>query len=40
MLGSRFIFNNGNTHNGLIFDPNGVLRALKTSTVTPTAGLS
>ena len=23
MLGSRFIFNNGNTHNKLIFDPNG-----------------
>ena len=23
MLGSCFIFNNGNTHNGLIFDPNG-----------------
>ena len=21
MLGSRFIFNNDNTHNGLIFDP-------------------
>ena len=40
MLGSRFIFNNGNTHNGLIFDPNGVLRAPKTSTVTPIDGLS
>ena len=23
MLASRFIFNNGNTHNGLIFDPKG-----------------
>ena len=23
MLGSRFIFNNGNTLNGLIFDPKG-----------------
>ena len=23
MLGSRFIFNNGNTHNGLIFGPKG-----------------
>ena len=23
MLGSRFIFNNGNTHNGLISDPKG-----------------
>ena len=40
MLGSCFIFKNCNTHNGLIFDPNGVLRAPKTSTVTPIAGLS
>ena len=23
MLGSRFIFNNGNTHNGLMFGPKG-----------------
>ena len=27
MLGSHFIFINCNTHNGLIFGPNGVLRA-------------
>ena len=40
MLGSCFIFNYDNTHNGLIFDPNGVLRAPQTSTVTPIDGLS
>ena len=31
MLGSRFIFNNGNTHNGLIFDPKGCSDAPKPS---------
>ena len=40
MLGSRFIFNNGNTQNGLIFDPKGGSDPPKTSTVTPTDGLS
>ena len=40
MLGSRFIFNNCNTHNGLISDPKRVLRAPKTSMSTPIEGLS
>ena len=32
MLGSRFIFNNGNTHNGLIFGPKGCSETPKQAT--------